>query len=413
MCIENEKLTFCTCAKKKIKSSNNYDGDIYYWWKLTSYLGSKRTTLIGKVLKPSKDLGNGLNLKRVLTMLNSNESYFDFDYQPQESDCLSFSNGLEHPQYEYFRVIYKNKKWQEGGHPIFSSVIKTIAQGKIYREVSVPIKTCNWLISQKRLSEKELFLKLYSLENFNKQKKFITALVKRFPKDTYQRALNLCDSDSRLDKILGFRLIAELHSSRYNFAQIRQFLFDKVDSILDKEILKIIIFTLTSDLNLLNNKEIKSLLSLKKKGNDFKLILMDEFIHLDHSSVTSFFIELCRDKNWEVKENAVINLSYAKHWNTSKINEILWENLKSKKLNQHAVYGLACRKNQNIKPILVKKLQIIDHNDSLILEAIEKLGDSSMIPLLESKLKTVSPNKYLSELLLETIQELKMNGNII
>ncbi|WP_422104034.1 hypothetical protein [Winogradskyella sp.] len=412
MCIKNEKLIFCTCSEKEDKTSDHYVKDIYYTWLLTSYIGYRKSRIRGKILMPSKDLGQGLTLTRILNMLNSDLSYFDFDYHPKELDCLHIDNGLKHPYYQYFSVIYKNNLWQQGRNPAFVSITKTIAQGRILREVSEPKKTNSWLVSQEKLSVSQLFDNLLSDNNDEEQRQFITALANRFPKASFQKALYLCNVNSIKDKISGFRLMAELYESEYNLEQIKSFLFDKLSSENEKEILEILLFALTSNLNVLGDKEIKSLLSLKERSDSFKLRLMDVFSGFNHPLVVDYFIEICRDNNWEVKEEAIMNLSHEYDWDTPEIRKVLWENAENqhKVLRQYAIYGLANRKDNKIKSILEKELQSIDNNDALILEAIEELGDLNMIPLLESKLEKIDKNKHLSKLLLKTIQRMKTNA---
>lgn len=386
MCINNEKLTFCTCSEKEAKATDNYDSEIYYTWLLTSYVGYKESRVRGKILMPSEDLGKGLTLSRILEMLNSNLSYFDFDYHPKELDCLRIDNNLKHPFYQYFSVIYKNNLWQKGSNPAFVSLTKTIAQGRISREVIEPEKTSSWLVSQDKLSANQLFDKLLSEKNIKEQWRFITALVNRFPKESFQKAYNLCKANSKTNKIYGFRLMFKLYESEYNLEQIKSFLFKRVESENDKEIIETLIFTLTSNPSLLRDEEIKSLLSLKERGNQLKIILMDELISYNHKLVIDFFVELCRDTNLGVKQKAIMNLSYEEKLDTPKIRKALWENVESqnKNLRQYSIYGLALRKDNNIKSILEKELQYIDNDDSLILDAIEELGDEKMKPLLES-----------------------------
>jgi hypothetical protein len=114
-----------------------------------------------------------------------------------------------------------------------------------------------------------------------------------------------------------------------------------------------------------------------------------------------------------VKQKAIINLSYENDLDTPQIRKVLWENVENqnKKVRQYSIYGLALRKDNNIKSILEKELQYIDNDDSLILEAIEELGDKKMKPLLESKLEQLdSDNKYLSKLLIDTIENIKTNA---
>jgi len=412
MCINNEKLTFCTCSETQVKSSENYDSEIYFTWILTSYIGRKQSRIRGKMLMPSKDLGEGLTLNRILEMLNSGLSYFDFDYHPKELDCFHLSNNLEHTFYQYFSVIYKNNFWQEGRNQAFVSLTKTIAEGRILRGVAESEKTSNWLVSRDKLTVNELFDKLLSKKNNKEQRLFINALVNRFPNESYDKALYLCNLNPKIDKILGFELIGALYDSEHNFEQIKSFLFEKLKTENDKEILVKIVRSLTLKLDLLSDAEIANLISVKEKGNDLKIVLIDELKGCNHKNIIDFFIELGRDTNWGVKQKMIIDLSYEEDIDTPEIRKVLWENVENqnRKVRLHSIYGLAMRKDNNIKAILEKELQFITYDDSLILRAIKEIGDLNMIPSLELKLKKVSTNDDFARSIMSTIIRMKANA---
>lgn len=412
MCIKNTKLTFCSCTTEDNNIIPNDKNEIYYTWILTSYLGSKQTSLRGKILMPTNDLGNGLDLNNTIEMLNSGLNYFDFNYHPKENDCLHINNGCDYPEYQYFSVIFKNNTWQKGRNPVFTSITKTIAKGKISKETSQPTKGYKWLISKKQLSLSELLDKISSKDHFNQQHTIISELVKRFPKDSFNKAEDLCKSNSKTNKILGFRLLMQLYRSKYNTKALQPILFDKLRTEDDTEILKILIATLSINITSFSNEDIECLIALKAKDESIKPILMDVFINANHPSVIDFFIESCRDPNWKVKEYALIKLSHTKKWDSTEIRQVLWENVENQhiKLKHHSIYGLACRKDSNIKLLLEKELHNIDKNGTLILEAIEEFEDFTMVPLLESKLEQIqNTNKYVAKLLLQTIQKIKLN----
>ena len=57
---------------------------------------------------------------------------FDFEYAPQEKDCFKLNNGLKHPHFEYFSLIFKEGKWQQGSNPGFGRTItENIASGRV------------------------------------------------------------------------------------------------------------------------------------------------------------------------------------------------------------------------------------------------------------------------------------------
>jgi len=407
MCVNNEYLTFCTCSERDPKASDYYDTEIYYTWLLTRYIGRRESSRRGKILKPSEDLGKGLTLPTILGQLNSNSIYFDFDYHPNDLDCLSISNNLKHPFYEYFSLIYKNDIWQEGSNPAFVSSTKTIAHGKISRKVDEPEKTRKWLVSRDKLSLNQLFDKLLNEKNIQEQWRFITALVNRFPQESFDKALDLSQSNSKTHKIHGFRLMQELYESEYKLDQVKSFLFEKVESESDKEIIEILIYSLTSNPSLLRGEQIISLLSIKERGDNFKILLLDELLPYNHKLVIDFLLELCRDNNLGVQQKAIMELSCNDVLDSPKIRKELWLHVesKNKKISQYCIFGLALRRDYDIKPILEKEFQYIDNAGSLILKAIES-GKKKIKPHLQPILDgLIGDTKILSGLLIDLIDQ--------
>jgi hypothetical protein len=363
-------------------------------------------------MRPSSDLGNGLTEKIILEMLNSGQSYFDFEYEPKESDCLKITNGLEHPRYEYMSLIHKNGEWQKGSNPAFSSSIETIAKGRFLRSKEDSNATKKWLVSQRQLSEKELFQYLLSAKSHLEQEEYMTALIKRFPGQTYQNAQRLGTSNDPKDRILGIRIMTELSKSNYHVKLIRSYLHHKLASETDQEILETLIFSLTSDQPAFSDEDAKRLISVKDKGPRLKIVLMEELIAFDNEIILDFFVELGRDINWGVKKQAIKHISCAIDENTPKIRALLWENVgnEDKNIHQNAIYGLACRKDNKIKPVLVTALENSLHCDPIIIEACEVLGDLNMIPLLESHLNKAGTNRKCHRLLTNAIQAIQMNA---
>ena len=130
MCKNGKNLIFCTCLEKEESSikTNFLEG---YNWNLTRYLGRNSSSLIGKMVIPKKDLGNGVTIEKVINQLNGTIKTFDFDYTPQERDCLDISMPHATERIRFFRVIFIDGKWIEGGNNIFRSITKKIAEGKI------------------------------------------------------------------------------------------------------------------------------------------------------------------------------------------------------------------------------------------------------------------------------------------
>jgi hypothetical protein len=126
MCQQSNQFIFCSCVDGD--PEQELKGKLQ--WALNRYIGSRETNIRGKILKPSHQLNNVLNVDEVIDALNSTNC-FDFDYNPKEMDCLHLSNGLKHPDYAYFSIVYRDGEWQKGSHPPFTSVSENISRGGI------------------------------------------------------------------------------------------------------------------------------------------------------------------------------------------------------------------------------------------------------------------------------------------
>ena len=124
MCKPSNNFKFCTC------SSTDNLSETEYVWELTRYISNYDSWIMGTIIMPVEDLGQGVTLFSVLASLNSNINPFDFEYNPLEKDSLDISNG----NMGYFKVIYEKGVWQEGENDGFSTKVKTINKGVLKLE---------------------------------------------------------------------------------------------------------------------------------------------------------------------------------------------------------------------------------------------------------------------------------------
>lgn len=122
MCEISKEYKLCTCDDLAPNDKKNI-------WTLTRYIGHRKTDRIGKILRTSDDLGNGISREQLILQMNT-KNCFDFEYIPNENDSLHVSTNDDNT-YKYFNIIYKNGLWIEGGNPVFTSITETIAEGKI------------------------------------------------------------------------------------------------------------------------------------------------------------------------------------------------------------------------------------------------------------------------------------------
>ncbi|MEM7375535.1 MAG: hypothetical protein AAF587_43480 [Bacteroidota bacterium] len=129
MCEVSKKLIFCSCLEKK--DGTDLVGE--HTWTLNRYIGSKESLLMGKLLPPSNELDSEITVEKIIREMNS-RNCFDFDYKPQERDCFQIDNGQGSQPYQYFSLIYRDGRWEQGRNPAFGRTIsENIAKGRVKR----------------------------------------------------------------------------------------------------------------------------------------------------------------------------------------------------------------------------------------------------------------------------------------
>lgn len=113
----------------RIQNKKNKEIPLIYIWRLSRFIEKyKDSTLIGRYILPSDDIGKGLNAEWILLNLNI-ENCFDFDYIPNEGDNLKISSNEYYSPYISF--IFKNNEWVLDHYDPFEEEIKDFAQGLV------------------------------------------------------------------------------------------------------------------------------------------------------------------------------------------------------------------------------------------------------------------------------------------
>lgn len=140
MCTANNEIKFCTCAEGNIDEIKNI-----YIWTLNRYMSSKESRIRGIIMRPIEGFENGISTDGILSKLNMG-NIFDFEYTPQERDTLQIRFNAKHRvEYQYFSLIFKDKIWQKGRNPAFTSKEEKIAEGEVqimYKKENLFLKHC-------------------------------------------------------------------------------------------------------------------------------------------------------------------------------------------------------------------------------------------------------------------------------
>jgi hypothetical protein len=124
MCQTITDFTLCSCADKKTTNPSEY------FWYILRYIQTNDTHEMGRVISPKESLDHGLNQEMVLIKLNQ-KNCFDFEYEPQEKDCLHLAQGKKYSG-DYMAFTYRNGEWVNGKeYDPFSDEMKEVKAGKL------------------------------------------------------------------------------------------------------------------------------------------------------------------------------------------------------------------------------------------------------------------------------------------
>ena len=404
---ENYKFIFCTCLEKNTKKEELID---YYTWNLTKFIGSRKSSIRGKIVNPKKNLENGITSEKILIQLNTENDSFDFDYVPSERDSLRIEIHHAIERFRYIVLIFIDNKWQEGANNVFTSITEKIASGRIKKLINENQYGKDvWVTNTKSIIE-SLFTNFFTDDSIKNQWNYIKELIDRKPEECFNKGLSLISSSLLDERTIGTRILAKLFDENYKTKKILISFFKLLNLETEEEILILILFAISNSNEILNENQI-ILLSKFKEHNDYvKSCLLDALSKQTNEKAIDVLIKLSQDKNPEIRERAVDYLG-EKLVTDVKIKKALWNCVsdKNQEVSFYAIFALSRHKDRKIRDILIKELETIEEeNGHILVKSVEILNDKSLCPHIE---KLIRKNKeldfYSHEKLLEILNNLK------
>jgi len=409
MCQENNRFIFCTCSEKDTKKEELID---YYTWSLTKFIGSKELSIIGKIVVPKKNLGNGITSEKILNQLNAENKSFDFDYVPSERDSLRIE--IFHPveRYRYLSLIFINNKWKEGLNNIFTSITEKIASGRIKRSINKNDSQHGndvWVSNTKATIE-SLFTNLLTDDSIENQWNYIKELIDRRPEECFNKGLSLISSNLLNERTIGTRIFTKLCDIDYKTKKILIAFFEILKLETEEDIITLILYAIGDSNETLNEDQIILLSKYKEHSENVKFCLMEALSKQTDEKAIDVLIELSQDKNPEIREYAVYYLGETLK-TEKKIIKALWNCVSDKNqvVSFYAIFALSKHKDDKIKDILIRELENIDEeNGNILVESVEILNDKSLCPHVEELIrKNKELDFYSHKRLLEILNNLK------
>lgn len=127
MCDQSDKITLCTCDDDNEAAATIGPRLTWHLWRRAGSSG-----IVGRMVRPSNDLGDGVTFEAVLHALNSGNP-FDFDYLPADGDSLTIRSTANESVFMTFD--YSNERWSEGVNGIAWNW-EPVADGTLHEERS-------------------------------------------------------------------------------------------------------------------------------------------------------------------------------------------------------------------------------------------------------------------------------------
>jgi hypothetical protein len=402
MCQAKDHFMFCSCVEEELKTIED-SRENYFTWSLWKYLGSRQSTLTGKIKIPKKNLGSGISEKAICKQLNSAIHSFDFDYTPRERDTLHIKVPDLEKDFHYFSLIFRDGVWQYGRNPAFASTEEKIASGVIKKQGT-------WVKNPKDDLEAIFSAYLANPDDYRNAPD-LRRLVKKDPALFFKKAQQLFSSKWRREREISAHIFVMLFQMEYDFETVKSILFEFLQSNENRQFFRLVLGAFQVKNELLTASEITLICSFKILETDVREGIIRAFEGLNHQKIIAILIEFSSDKDANIRKKAVHNLRQVIDIsNADRIQKALWPRIddSSKEVRLEAMIGLAVLQDKNIKEVLLEELKAEYIMKLSLLDAIEALEDNSFIPHLETQIERInSPGAYISRRIATAIKDLQ------
>jgi hypothetical protein len=402
MCQAKDHFIFCSCVEEELKTIQD-SRENYFTWSLWKYLGSRQSTLTGKIKIPKKNLGSGVSEKAICKQLNSAIHSFDFDYTPRELDTLHIKVPDLEKDFHYFSLIFRDGAWRSGSNPAFGSREEKIASGAIKKHDV-------WVKNPKDDLEAIFSAYLANPDDYRNAPD-LRRLVKKDPELFFKKAQILFSSKWRHERKISAHIFVILFQMEYDFETVKPILFEFLQSKENRQFFRLVLRAFHTKNEFLSASEITLICSFKILESDVKEGIIRAFEGLNHQKIIDILIEFSSDKDANIREKAIHNLRQVIDIsNADRIQKALWPRIDdaSEKVRLEAMIGLAILQDKNIKEVILKELEAEHIMNLSLLDAIEALKDDSFIPHLETQIKRINyPGAYISRRIATAIKDLQ------
>lgn len=250
-------------------------------------------------------------------------------------------------------------------------------------------------MSKEQWTDEKLFLRLQNNKSQKYYWDYISILRKRTTKEVFEKSTLLIQNGNSKDKIIGIDILAQLGIPPRPFLkQTIKLFFELLENESSSKVLKSLLIGIGHNNEKLTSHQIAKLAEFcKSKSNDIKEGLIFSLLTVNHPKAIDCLINLSSDKAYFIRDWATFGLGTQINADNEEIRKALWErvNDKHQETKLEAILGLAKRKDERIKPFIVKELLSGEYG-FVLFEAIEEIGDKENLKVLKDYYKSQKGN---------------------
>ncbi|MET3539221.1 HEAT repeat domain-containing protein [Chryseobacterium limigenitum] len=236
----------------------------------------------------------------------------------------------------------------------------------------------------------------------------ITPLRQFVNEEMISRCFQLIDSDDLKFKQIGIDVLCQLGRNRKIFIKkLFEKLFYIFETPIDENLICTSLFAIGHNNEYLKTKHIRTLKKFQNsKSKDIRYSLTFCLMGIKNEIAVKMLIKLAQDKSPKVRDWATFGLGSQMKTDNDEIRNILYKNSFSKdnQTRQEAIKGLANRKDERVKDIILKELNSQNFS-SLIFDTLMNLENGDFfLPQLENIYNSCRGKEDISEDWLEDLK---------
>jgi hypothetical protein len=189
----------------------------------------------------------------------------------------------------------------------------------------------------------------------------ITPLRQFVNKEMISECFQLIDSDDVKYKQIGIDILCQLGQNRKVFVkELLEKIFTIFEASLDEKLICTGLFAIGHNNKYLKVNQIKILEKFQtSKSKNIRYALTFSLLGIENHKAVETLIKLAKDRSSQVKDWATFGLGTQIKTDNEKIRNILYKNCFSKdnQTKQEAIKGLANRKDERVKEIILQELK--------------------------------------------------------